>query len=100
MQAKGDVRIEGQVPSQGEFSVQADRASYEEVKDAFILEGNTRSPAKLWRRTATGGNSPPTEARKIRYVPKTGEIKVEGIQYFEITPADLQNARRPQDAPK
>jgi hypothetical protein len=100
MLAEGDVRIEGQVPAQGEFSVQADRASYEQAKDAFVLEGNTRSPAKLWRRTAAGGNSPPTEARKIRYVRSTGEIKVEGIQYFEITPGDLQNARRPQDAPK
>ena len=40
-------------------------------------------------------NSPPTEARKIRYVRSTGEIKVEGIQYFEITPSDIENARRP-----
>ena len=86
MQAKGDVRIEGQVPAQGEFSVQADRASYEQAKDAFILEGNTRTPAKLWRRTRAGVDSPPTEARKIRYVRSTGEVKVDGIQYFEITP--------------
>jgi lipopolysaccharide export system protein LptA len=95
MQAKGDVRIDGKVPNQGEFSVQADRASYEQAKDAFILEGDTRTPAKLWRRSTTGTDSPPTEARKIRYVRSTGETKVEGIQYFEVVPGDLQSARRP-----
>ena len=41
MQAKGDVRIEGQTLSQGDFSIQADRASYDKTKDVFILEGNT-----------------------------------------------------------
>jgi hypothetical protein len=100
MQAKGDVRIAGQVPAQGEFRVQADRASYDESKDAFVLEGDGRTPAKLWRRSGTGADSPPTEARKIRYVRSTGDVKVDGIQYFEITPSDLQNARRPQTPPK
>jgi hypothetical protein len=100
MRAWGDVRIAGQVPNQGEFSVQAGSASYEEAKDAFVLEGDTRTPAKLWRRNGAGVDSPPTEARKIRYVRSTGEVKVEGIQYFEITPSDLQNARRPQTPAK
>ena len=50
MKATGDVRIAGQVPNQGEFSVQADRASYDQTKDALILEGDERTPAKLWRR--------------------------------------------------
>jgi hypothetical protein len=100
MQAKGNVRIAGQIPSQGEFTVQADRASYEQLKDAFILEGDTRTPAKLWRRNATGQNSPPLEARKIRYSRATNEAKVDGIQYFEITPQDLEHARRPKEPPK
>jgi len=101
MTAKGDVRIEGQVPKQGEFSVQADTATYEEIKQVFVLEGNTRSPAKLWRRDPAGGGAgPPTEAHRIRYNRLTGDIKVEGIQFFEIRPQDLQNAQRPKDAPK
>jgi hypothetical protein len=100
MQASGNVRIAGQIPSHGEFTVQADRASYEQLKDAFILEGDTRTPAKLWRRNATGQNSPPLEARKIRYSRATNEAKVDGIQFIEITPQDLEHARRPQDALK
>lgn len=100
MSATGDVRIDGQVPAQGEFSVQADVATYEEVKQVFVLEGNTRSNAKLWRRTAGGGTSPPTEARRIWYNQRTGDIKVEGMQFIEITPRDLENAQRPKGAPK
>ena len=100
MRATGDVRIAGEVPAQGEFNVQADVASYEQSKDAFILEGNTRTPAKLWRRTAAGLDAPPTEARKIRYVRSTGDVKVEGIQFLEIRPQDLQNAKRPQPPAK
>ncbi|MCC7476142.1 MAG: hypothetical protein IT425_12160 [Pirellulales bacterium] len=95
LQALGDVRIAGQVPNQGEFTVQALRASYDQAKDAFVLEGDSRSPAKLWRRNQVGVDSPPTEARKIRYVRSLNEVKVEGIQYFEITPNDIQNAQRP-----
>jgi hypothetical protein len=100
MQASGNVRIAGQIPAQGDFAVQADRASYEESKDAFILEGDTRTPAKLWRRNSAGQSSPPLEARKIRYVRSTNEAKVDGIQYFEITPQDVENARRPQGQAK
>ena len=98
MRATGDVRIAGQAPNQGEFSVQADSASYDQTKDALILEGDERTPAKLWRRTTAGADSPPTEARKIRYVRSTGETQVEGIQYFEFTPNDTQNAQRPKPA--
>lgn len=95
MMAQGDVRIAGQVPKQGEFSVQAGSATYEEAKEAFVLEGDGRTPAKLWRRSATGVDSAPTEAHKIRYTLKTNQVKVEGFQYLEITPNDVQNARRP-----
>ena len=100
MHAKGDVRISGQVPAQGEFSVQADRASYDQSKDVFILEGDTRTPARLWRRTISGQDTPPLEARRIQYVRSTNEAKVDGFQYFEITPSDLQNAQRPKAPPK
>jgi hypothetical protein len=95
MQAKGDVRIEGQTLSQGAFSVQADRASYEHVKKAFVLEGDTRTPARLWRRPQTGGNSPPLEARKIYYNSATNQARVEGIQSVIIDSSDLQKAQRP-----
>ncbi len=95
MQAQEDVRITGQVPNQGEFSVEADRASYDRSKDVFILEGDGRTPAKLWRRTATGMDAPPVEARKLMYFRSRNDFKIDSLQYLEITPSDLQNARRP-----
>lgn len=92
LKALGDVQIDGQTPQQGAFTAQANTASYEQAKDVFILEGDGRTPAKLWR---AGQKGAPPEARRIRYVRSTGQITVDGIQYFEITPGDLENARRP-----
>ncbi|MCI0333303.1 MAG: hypothetical protein L0228_08785 [Planctomycetes bacterium] len=92
-QATGNVRIDGEVPKHGAFSAKAERASYEEAKDAFILEGNGRTPATLWRAGQTGA---PPAARRIRYVRKTNEVSVDGIQYLEIRPQDIESARRPR----
>jgi hypothetical protein len=93
MQAKGDVRIQGQTPSQGPFRIQADRASYEKSKELFILEGDTRTPARLWRRTQAGADAPPIEARKISFNRLTNQAKVEGVQSLEILPSDVEKYR-------
>jgi lipopolysaccharide export system protein LptA len=91
LQARGNVRIEGRSPEQGAFTAQADRASYEQAKDRFILEGNGRTPATLWRAGQAGA---PPAARKIIYARSTGHVTVDGIQYFEFTPEDVESARR------
>jgi hypothetical protein len=90
--ATGNVQINGQVPNQGPFTARADVASYEGAKDAFVLEGSVRTPATLWRPRQAGA---PPAARLIRYVPSRNEISVEGIQFLQITPQDVENARRP-----
>ncbi len=92
LKAMGNVRIDGQSPAQGAFSAQAATASYEQAKDVFILEGDGRVPATLWRGGQTG---PPPAARKITYQRSTGHITVDGIQYFEFSSDDFENARRP-----
>jgi hypothetical protein len=91
LQASGNVRIDGQAPGQGPFSAQAGRASYEQAKDVFLLEGDGRTPATLWR---AGQQGAPPAARMIRYDRRTGDVSVSGIQYIEITPTDIENARR------
>jgi hypothetical protein len=98
MHATSNVHIEGQSAAQGQFTVQADRASYEKAKELFILEGNAVTPAKLWRRTPSG-DSPPYEARKIYYNRRTNQAKADGIQYLEITPGDIEKARRQPAVP-
>jgi hypothetical protein len=92
LRATGNVRIDGQAPGQGAFSAQAGRASYDQAKEVFILEGDGRTPATLWRQGQQGA---PPAARMIRYVRSTGEVSVNGIEYIEITPGDIENARRP-----
>ena len=87
LQAGGNVQIDGQAPGQGAFRAQADRATYEQAKETFRLEGDGRTPAMLWR---AGQQGAPYQARKIHYNHVTGEVKVEGIQFFEITPGDLE----------
>jgi lipopolysaccharide export system protein LptA len=93
--AKGNVQIDGQAPNHGAFSAQADQARYEQAKETFILEGDGRTPATLRRAGQTG---PPPAARLIRYSRLTNEVSVEGIQFIEITPKDIETARRPGEA--
>jgi hypothetical protein len=93
LQAKGDVQIQGQTQSQGDFRIQADRASYEKSKEAFILEGDARTPARLWRRPQAGANAPPIEARKIYFSRLTNQVRVENVQSFEILPGDVEKFR-------
>jgi len=98
VQARSNVRIEGESLTQGPFTIQADRASYDKSKEMFLLEGDTRTPAKLWRRSKLG-DSPPIEARKIYYTIPTNQVKVEGIQNLEFGPTDLEKAQQQPAVP-
>jgi hypothetical protein len=91
--ADKNVRIDGRSPTHGAFSARAARVSYDQSKDAFILEGDGRTPATLWREGQQGA---PPQANWIQYIRKTGQISVDKIQYIEITPRDIENARRPR----
>ena len=97
--AKSNVKIYGQSTAAGQFTVQADSASYDKGKELFILEGDARTPAKLWRGSAA--SSPPFEAQKIYYNRATNQAKAQNIQYLEITPNDVNKAmRQPPAAPQ
>ncbi|HEY3391229.1 MAG TPA: hypothetical protein VGK58_00870 [Lacipirellulaceae bacterium] len=100
LEAKGNVHIDGQTESQGIFGALADRATYEEIKDVFVLEGGTRNPAQLWLRRYPGEQVTPLSAGRIRYDRSTGLPKVERFQNFEITPGNLEKAERPGSVPR
>ncbi len=97
--ATSNVRIAGQTPTQGDFRIQADRASYEAAKEVFRLEGDARTPAKLWRRTREGEDAPPIEATKMSYNRLTNEPVVDGVQFLQINPSDVQKAQLPTNRP-
>ncbi|HVT29425.1 MAG TPA: hypothetical protein VHE81_15525, partial [Lacipirellulaceae bacterium] len=94
LQATGDVRIEGQTVAQGKFTIQADRASYDQAKDLFLLEGDPRTPAKLWLPNRQGIAERPLESTKIYYDRKNNSPSLRGFQYLEISPGDIERAQR------
>jgi hypothetical protein len=100
LEAKGNVHIDGQSESQGIFGAIADRATYEQAKDVFLLEGATRTPAQLWLRRYPGEQVTPLSAGRIRYDRSTGLPKVERFQYLEIGPENLEKAERLRSAPR
>jgi hypothetical protein len=91
LQAQRNVRIDGQSAERGPFVAQGGRASYEQAKDVFLLEGDPRTPATIWYAGQTG---PPPAFRKITFNRSTGELKGD-FMYLEFTPGDVENARRP-----
>lgn len=105
LRARGNVRIDGESPTQGQFAAQADRATYEQAKEVFVLEGTARVPATLWHRPRNTGQMAQNSARKITFHRLTGEFKIEDIRTFDFTPptapsATPQNARDPDTRPR
>jgi hypothetical protein len=98
--AQGNVHIDGSSESQGTFGALADRATYEQSKDVFLLEGASRTPAQLWLRRNAGVEVTPITAGRIRYDRSTGLPKVERLQPLEITPGNLEKADLPHSAPR
>jgi hypothetical protein len=83
--AEGHVIIEGNAPQQGAFTAHARRATYDQQKTMFVLEGN---PATLSQQQYLG--SPPSEssAQKLIYWQSTGELKVEGLRKLQWSQFD------------
>jgi len=97
LRARGNVHIEGGSPTMGTFAAQAERATYQQAKDLFVLEGSQRSPATIWQQRQLGGQFTQNSARKIQYWRATGQVKVEDIRVFEFTPPAGPTSA-PQDA--
>jgi hypothetical protein len=98
MTADGNVRIDGQSPKQGMFAATAERVSYTQSKEQFILEGSNRMPATLWHRDPVTGQQIDNSAGKIIYNRLTGQAQWDTVRAFEFTPGgggSLKNALGP-----
>jgi hypothetical protein len=98
MTAAGNVRIDGQSPKQGMFYATADRASYTQSKEQFILEGTPSIPATIAHRNPTTGQQIENSGTKITYNRLTGDAVFDGNQIFEFTPGaggSIRNAVGP-----
>jgi hypothetical protein len=95
LQAKHNVRIDGHSAERGAFAAQADRASYEQEKDVFLLEGDLRTPATIWYAGQSG--SPPA-FKRITFSRSRQHVEVDGLLYMEFSSGDLESARRASGA--
>ncbi len=92
--AAGNVTIEGPAGERGTFTARAQRATYDQPKTMFVLEGNGQRPATLIHQEFVGAPFSEQSARKLTYIQSTGEVKLEGIVKGEWNQIDL--GRQPQ----
>ncbi|MBS0209404.1 MAG: hypothetical protein JSS27_10645 [Planctomycetes bacterium] len=80
LEAIGNTLVEGTG-----FTARANRLTYSQGKDMLVLEGDGRTPARLYRQMRVG--APPVEAaaRKIQYWPGTGRSDVSDVQILDLT---------------
>ncbi|MEM9186206.1 MAG: hypothetical protein AAGB00_06880 [Planctomycetota bacterium] len=81
--AAGSVRLEGSADDGTVFNAQSSRASFNQSKELFILEGDGRSRATLWVQKP-GQGTLKYPAGKISYWQKTGKVLTDnfgGVNY-------------------
>ena len=80
LSAKGDVTIEGRAGERGIFTTFSQKATYDQSKTMFVLEGDARQPATITHQEFTGAPPSETVARKFTYMHSTGEVaQIEGL---------------------
>ena len=98
LSAKGNVTIEGPAGERGTFTARAQRATYDQHKTMFVLEGDGTRPAELYHQEYVGAPMVTNSARKVTYIQSTGEVKLEGIVKGEWNQIDL--GQQPQASPR
>lgn len=96
--ARDNVTIEGRAGKRGTFTAKAQRATYDQLKTMFVLEGDTTRPAELYLQEYEGAPTTSNSARKLIYNQSTGEVKLEGIIKGEWNQIDL--GQPPQAPPR
>lgn len=72
LQAIGNAEFEGQA-----FVAQGDRLKYSGTKGQLILEGDGRTPARLYYQQVAGGPQTKTFADRLTYWPKTRQTQID-----------------------
>ena len=74
----------GYVQGRG-FSATAQRMSYDQTKDLFVLEGDNRQDAVLRRLVQAGQREDRAEARKILFFRSTNQVHVDDARYLDLS---------------
>lgn len=78
-----NVTIEGQHPQQGAFTLRGNRASFDQAKGLFVLQGDGAAQATIERQQYPGGPIDPQSANSFMYWQQTGAVKVIGFSQFD-----------------
>lgn len=92
LSAEGDTEIEGQDPRGANFQAQAARVSFDQSKDLFVLEGDGRADARLWRWQGVGGTRTEAAFRKAFFWRATNEIYIDDARSLNV--GSLPTTRR------
>jgi hypothetical protein len=92
------VTIEGQDPEQGAFTAHGHRATYNQSKGLFVLEGDGKTLATIEQRKFPGAPSSPQSAQRMIFNQRTGSVRIDGLQKGQFNQFDL--SRQPQAAPR
>jgi hypothetical protein len=100
LQAEGKVSIESQDRQRGMLTAYGHRASYDQSKGLFILEGDGVRPATLEHQPTPGAITSPQTAQRFSFNQNTGSVRVDGVGQVKInqTPS-AQESRQPGAAP-
>jgi hypothetical protein len=86
--AEGSVVIEGSAGKQGTFTALAYRATYDQEKSRFMLEGDGVRPAELSREKFPGGPLDTQSFNSLIYFPETDEWQATGVGRGQINGFD------------
>jgi hypothetical protein len=92
LSADVNVVIEGEHPTRGAFVLRGHRATFDQAKTMFALQGDGRTPATVTYQKFPGGPFQDQTAQKIFYWKNTGRFIVEGMTKvdFSIMSDDAQ----------
>ncbi|MBX3413486.1 MAG: hypothetical protein KF708_12420 [Pirellulales bacterium] len=82
--AEGDTEIEGQDPDGANFQAHANRVAFDQSKDLFVIEGDGRADARLWRWQGVGGARTEAAFRKALFWRSTNEVFIDDARSLNI----------------
>ena len=79
--AESRVTIEGRHPEQGAFTARGRRATYDQSKAMFVLEGGPNAPAKIWRQQYVGAPASIGSGQSFKYWLDTGKAEGQSFRW-------------------
>jgi hypothetical protein len=84
LKAEGNVTIEGEHPERGAFTINGDRATFDQAKTLFMLKGDGVRRATITFQQFRGGPFQTQSAQEWSYNMTTGDLIIQGADKFQF----------------